>query len=350
MKTVSILALVTLLGVCDVGFGAPPKKPVPPDKDRLHLTPFGKFQGPRITLKNVKQLKRVAQHNDYVWKMNWSRDGKRVAFVHWEGPVEIRDGRDFRLLRTFTTKRGPIHFTFGSATDTVAYCENDKVAKIHNLSTGKTINLPTGNSQPKVTINLDGSLLATGGYGTAAKLWNASDGKLYKTLETGLTKGGLWPVFNPDEELIAVGNRNSYTTLFDTSTGKKVRVLRKKMTQEIAFSPDGQTLACTYVDASLGLWNVDDGKQKALKKSSAKELYTVAWSPDGRLLATAGLEAKITLWNPRDLSIVRELDAPKWVISVRFTPDGTRLIASGGSNSIRKERKVLLLGVPRGSK
>ena len=344
MKLTLILMMAAVGGMAVQDKGNSPKKADKVDQDRLHQTAFGRFQGRPITLKNAARVKKIAEHDDYVWKIRFSRDGKRVAFVHWEGPVEIRDGRNFRLLRKFKTARGPIHFAFSANADVIGYCENDKVTRIHNLKTGKTTNLATGNPQPQMAFDFNGKIVATGGYGNAVKLWSVTNGKLLKTLDAGRKKGGLIPVFNPDEEVIAVGHRNSYTSLFDSSSGKKLHVLRKAMTQEIAFSPDGQTLACTYVDASFGLWNVADGKQKVLKPTTGKELYTVSWSPDGKLIATAGLRAKITLWDASKLKIVRELEAPRWVISIRFTPDGTRLLASGGAAGGKK--KVLLYGVP----
>jgi WD40 repeat protein len=101
-------------------------------------------------------------------------------------------------------------------------------------------------------------------------------------------------------------------------------------TQGVQFSPDGQTLAVAYVDGTLRLWNTADGRLRHERKTAAEELYRVEWSPDGRILASAGLQAKITLWNPEDLSILREIDAPEWVIGLRFSPDGRNLITAGG--------------------
>jgi WD40 repeat protein len=102
---------------------------------------------------------------------------------------------------------------------------------------------------------------------------------------------------------------------------------------EIQFHLDGQTFAITRVDWSLASCRASDGKMLAERFTKAKELYTVDWSPDGSLLASAGLEGKITLWDPTDLTVIRELDAPVWVIRVRFSPDGLNLHYAGGSSN-----------------
>jgi WD40 repeat protein len=173
-------------------------------------------------------------------------------------------------------------------------------------------------------------------------------GKLIRTLErTG--PGGLTPVFSPDGKTLAVGNRNHETLLFEVATGKWLHTLDKKMTQEIAFSPDGKTLAAGYVDGTIGLWVVATGKKLRSEATGGQEVYSVDWSPKGDVLVTAGREGKIVLWEPQRLTKLKELDAPIWVICVRFTGDGTRLLSSSSSDlGGNADRKVVVWGVPDG--
>src|SRR5262249_17291543 len=100
-----------------------------------------------------------------------------------------------------------------------------------------------------------------------------------------------------------------------------------------------------YVDGSVALWRVWDGKLLVERKTQAEELYALDWSPDGRLLATAGRNGKITLWNPRDLSIVRELAGPEWIVRIKFTPDGLSLHYAGGATASGGKRHLGVLGV-----
>ncbi len=77
----------------------------------------------------------------------------------------------------------------------------------------------------------------------------------------------------------------------------------------------------------------------------ADEIYRVDWSPDGKLLASAGLNTAITVWNGEDLTLLQELESPEWVIGLRFSPDGTRLITAGGGRQTGSPREVRVWGV-----
>jgi WD40 repeat protein len=133
--------------------------------------------------------------------------------------------------------------------------------------------------------------------------------------------------------------------LFDPATGKLLRVLPKVMSQELRFSPDGSILAVGYVDGKVGLWDLANGELLRSRASGGKEVYTLDWTPAGDVLATAGLEGKIILWDPRTLTPLKEIDGPEWVIQVRFSPDGSRMLTAGGTQRRSPNRKVTVWGV-----
>jgi WD40 repeat protein len=130
-------------------------------------------------------------------------------------------------------------------------------------------------------------------------------------------------------------------------------------TNEITFSPDGQTIAtangAVYCYPKGGCGSVAPG----LADYSAPQLSlldithttpinaTIDYSPDGSLLATGEyyVDYRIQIRNAADLSIIRTLPghiaAPNnfGTFSVRFSPDGT-LLASGGVDSTVKIWRV----------
>jgi len=118
------------------------------------------------------------------------------------------------------------------------------------------------------------------------------------------------------------------------------------MTQGIRFNPAGTILATAYVDGTIGLWDVQNGKSLFQVKTSGEELYTVDWNPTGRLLVTAGLHAKITIWDATSLKPLKEFDAGNWIIAARFSRDGSRLFTAGGDMDDKSKRLISVWGLP----
>lgn len=295
---------------------------------------------------NVAELTEVANLDKDVWEIAWSPERDRMALLSWETAAEIRDAMSFREIETIGEGKKLIHFAFSPVKGVVAFCRNGKQAEILDRRTGREIVLDAKNDQPGMVFSPDGSTLATGGYGTSVRLWNVEDGQLLREFDVGPTVGGLTPVFSPDGKRLAVGNRNARTTIFDVATAKVVATLSKSQSHGLQFDPSGRTLAVSYVDGSLALWNAADGHLLREVKTTAEELYRVDWSPDGQILASAGRKGKITLWNPADLSILREIDAPEWVIGLRFSPDGRSLITAGGpENRAAGKRSLKVWGI-----
>jgi WD40 repeat protein len=305
-----------------------------------------RFHREPISAANVAQLQRLSEiEAPAIFKLVYSPDRSRVAFVGWETPVQIREAVTFWPLGVEGATRKPIQFAFSPDGEHVALCENNTRAEIISHEHDRRLILETDDSQPDVVFSPDGKLLATGGYSDAPKLWDVATGKLSRALPTGRGRSGLTPVFSPDGQIVAIGDRNDATILFDVATGKRLLVLPKRETHELMFHPSGKMLAVAYCNGMVRLWDIPTGNLLAEQDSAADEIYTLDWSPGGQLLATAGLNGDICIWD-QQLNRLHRLPAPEWCISVKFSPDGTRLITAGGSGTDREQRSVTVWGVP----
>jgi WD40 repeat protein len=318
-------------------FAAVTAAPAPPFKPPTPITPA-----------NVAHIRPVGEISRDVRSIVFGPETRRIALHGWETAVDVLDADTFQPVQKIAADEKLIHFAVAADGQTVAWAGNNKRVEVRDRKTDKRFALDTGNDQPDVAFAPDGKTLATGGYGTEAKLWNPATGKLIRSLDAGMPAGGLTPVFSPDGKLVAVGHRNSQTRIFETATGKLLHILPQRMSQELKFSPNGRILAVGYVDGSLGLWNVNDGALLRSCATGGKEVYTLDWSPDGDLLATAGLHGKFVLWDSRTLAPLKELEAPEWVIQVRFSPDGARMFTAGGTELQSKDRMVTVWGIPFG--
>lgn len=296
-----------------------------------------------ISVKNAGKVTLLREVAWDAWEMVWMPKNQ-LALHRWEQPVEVVDPISLRTVRKLADGKRLVHFAVSSDGETIAFCENTNSVEIHNLRTKEMVRLDIGNSQPSMAFSPDGKLLATGGYGTQAKLWSTTSGKQIRCLDAPCA-GGLTTVFSPDGKLLAVGNRNDVTRLFEVETGKLVHTLPRKMSHELNFSPNGKVLAVAYVDAGVVLWDVENGNLLVERQTKGKEIYTLDWSPAGDVLATAGLQGDIILWDVANLSILKELTAPEWVIRVRFSPDGSRFYSAGGKSFPAVDRKLSVWGL-----
>lgn len=249
---------------------------------------------------------------------------------------------------------------FAVAPDWTCFAWHNRGQKHHTIQRedGTQSEIPAGSDPSGVALSPDGKILAigsiywtdsSGGGYSETRIFDVN-GKLLHTLKRN-GAGSVRPVFSPSGKVLAVGNRNHPTQIFDVETGKLLRTLKRKgfntnMTQDVVFAPDGRKIAAGYVDGKVGIWDVASGRLLQLAESGCDEVYSVDWSPNGKLLVTSGLNGPIALWHSSNLQRIRAVEAPVWVIQVRFSSDGTGILSASASNHFASaDRKVILWSV-----
>ena len=286
-----------------------------------------------ITAANVGDLVRIAEIQKDVYRVAWDRHGKHVGCLEYNKQLDVYLPLADQPVRTIGQGAKVLGFDFGTYADLLATVDSAGNVTVLGFPDGKKFAILTGQRQFSVKFSPDGKTLVTAGYGTKAYLWSTATREPVREFALGAGDGALTPAFSPDGKILAVGNRNSTAGLFDVATGKLLRTLGRAMSHDLRFDPSGETLAVVYVDGQLVLWDVQTGKQTKSIQAWADELYTVDWTPDGSMLVTGGCNSPLTFWNSTDLSMVGEFESPEWIMSARFSPDGTKLIFSGQNRS-----------------
>jgi WD40 repeat protein len=106
-------------------------------------------------------------------------------------------------------------------------------------------------------------------------------------------------------------------------------VLGDQPARELAFSPDGATLATSSADGTLALWPLRKrGKPRLVRQPP---IASLAFAQDSAAVATGSYDGKVRIWQVADGALLRVLPGSGTVWSVAFSPDGKR-IASGGED------------------
>ena len=164
----------------------------------------------------------------------------------------------------------------------------------------------------------DGKFAATASAGGIVQIWDPTtqDQLAYLHAGVGVGSGVNGLAFSPHGELLATADADGTVQLLNPADGKPGARLQNDpglqdfshyvnndiQTQDVAFSPDGKLLATGNLDGTTQLWDaVTDrpvGWDLRVNPGTNGGVESVAFSPGGRLLATAGADGYVLLWNP----------------------------------------------------
>lgn len=206
------------------------------------------------------------------------------------------------------------------------------------------------------------ALLVSGGQDKAIKAWKLASDTPAKSLSLPNLVDAVG--FDPGGTILATGCHDGTVRTWDIAKGTQLKQINAHTqpavapVYAVAYSPDGKQLVSCSLDRSIKIWDANTAmlirelkpyKEKEAEHGHRDGVFTVAYSPDGKLLASGGSDRSIKLWNVADGNFLRDCISPNakptatpnvptppqahpgWVYSVRFTPDGKRLVSAGNA-------------------
>jgi RNA polymerase sigma factor (sigma-70 family) len=165
------------------------------------------------------------------------------------------------------------------------------------------------------------------------KLWDATTGRELSSWK-GHTTGIMNVAFAPDGQTLATADSQGPVKLWDCGAAKDLGTLQtgvRDYVPRIAFSLDGQVLVTTDRDQIVRVWDLSTKKER-VKFDVHEKAISIALAPDSKTLAVSQGKT-IGLWEVATGKEKTRLQGHAEVVwTLRFTPDGKNLITGSESD------------------
>ena len=316
-----------------------------PDGKRLAMTGSMRNAVRVFDVESGEPLNAVEAHEGAVWSLAASPDGKTIYSADFAGTIRSWDAETYAPGRTIKLQNHWIgRITVSPDGRRLAGYANGEL-RMWDAAEGKELG-PGVKPRAHVTgmsFSPDGRTLATG-----CQLWGVSeDGAL-----TVVREWEGYPhdvAYSPDGSTLAISDQVNELRLRQASTGREFLEIegQKDGMPSVVFSPDGRFLATggglppnTYsdpsrLDTSVRMWEVVSGQEIFSFKGHTDSVYGVAFSPDGTRIASTGADGTVRLWDAVTGEALVTLNGHDGhASSVIFTAGGDRLVSGGWDTTL----------------
>ena len=290
-----------------------------------------------------KELNLLTEHTDGVSAIAFSPDNRLLASDGKENTILLWDTQTGQLKTTLTGHLDTANsVAFSPDGKTLASGSRDETIRLWDVSTGELRLTFAGHADgvSDVIYSPDGKMLASHGGDEMIHLWNAHTGKFIRTL-TGQTDYIHSIAYSPDGKILAGGIDDGTIHLWGTDTGHLKTTLKHTTASNrvgsVVFSPDGQTLmSADWADDMIRFWDVATGERLKTIENPPDTTNNILFSPDGNTYASAGGDGTIRFWDVETTQPIRTLNGYMDMFrDMTYSPDGSTLVVSCGRPKVQ---------------
>jgi WD40 repeat protein/GTPase SAR1 family protein/DNA-directed RNA polymerase subunit RPC12/RpoP len=281
---------------------------------------------------------KLTGHKSWVYSMAVSPDGKWAASGSKDRTIKIWDLETGACRATLQGHAGEV-LSVAITPDgkRILSASFDKSVRVWDASSGRELAKLDGHtSQVWTVIALrDNARALSGGWDKTLKLWDLASGKCLKTIERGTDS--VDDVFSTAVDPMGTwalsGHRDGRGRLWDLETAGAGATLKghSDIMKSVQVTPDGRFAVSGSWDKTVKVWDLEAGSSVGTLEGHQVSVDSVAISPDGALIASTGF-ADIRLWDLKSGACLQVIQLDS-VISVAFSPDGSRLVG-GTANAM----------------
>ncbi len=249
---------------------------------------------------------------DRIQSLGFTADGKTLMAAGGRpasfGEVQFWDVESGQLRRAVRSCHDTLFGASLSPDGTrVAFGCADHTVRILEVATGKEL-LKMSHHENWVlgtVFGVDGKRVISVGRDRAAKLVDATSGAFIENVN--LLKGELTAIArHPSRETVAIGGEDRTPFLYRVDKAAKMLIadntnllheLEKQDGEifDLAFSPDGRTLAVSGASSRVPLYDVESGAASGVCDAGHQGVYAVAFHPQGGRLAMGGFDGTVRI-------------------------------------------------------
>lgn len=338
-KAIKIISLTAVVLLAAAACQQPMVLPAMSDTVTVEQVPVSSV----ITADNADMLTAVysASVNSGAVSATWTADGSAV-WIEDGFSATLHDSTTGEMTAQFNPGEYSVIYDVSPDGKTAIYSQDGMEIRLYDVVTqADVLSITPDFPYASVFFNTDGSLLGAASLNEIqVVLWDTASGAEKGSLSGFETAAPVYDAsFGADGKTLVWFSRGTVQVMDIASQKMGPAFFHEDFVSAQQLSPDGNVVATTAA-ATIGgefqpvltLWDADSGE--ILRQIAMPEYFnSIAFSPDSGLLAAVAQETVLLFSVPHGDEVYRFVN-DEAVVSIAFSPDGTKLISCGDAGTI----------------